>query len=146
MGREDPYTGVFPDVDLTPHGAEEGGVSRRHFKITFSGGQYLVEDLNSTNFTFVNNQRLAPGAPLALVVTYHSDQRRPRSFEILIDGRKIADERLEASSRARFFDVEYPIPPDRLAGRTTITVRFQAAEGSEVPSVFGVRVIRKSPS
>ncbi|HWP99069.1 MAG TPA: beta-L-arabinofuranosidase domain-containing protein, partial [Vicinamibacterales bacterium] len=89
---------------------------------------------------------IEPGAPLALVVTYHSDQRRPRSFEILIDGRKIADERLEASSRARFFDVEYPIPPDRLAGRTTITVRFQAAEGSEVPGVFGVRVIRKSPS
>lgn len=66
VGREDPYSGVFPDVDLTPHGAEEGGVSRRHFKITFSGGQYLVEDLNSTNGTVLNRQRLQAGHPLAL--------------------------------------------------------------------------------
>ena len=66
VGREDPYSGVFPDIDLTPHGAEQGGVSRRHFKITYVGGQYVIEDLNSTNFTVVNRQRLQPGAPAVL--------------------------------------------------------------------------------
>lgn len=66
IGREDPYSSVFPDIDLTPHGGEQGGVSRRHFKITLSGGQYLIEDLNSTNSTMLNRQRLQPGVPVAL--------------------------------------------------------------------------------
>ncbi len=66
MGREDPVSGVFPEVDLTPHGGEEGGVSRRHAKLTVRGNQWLVEDLNSTNFTFVNNQKLNPGVPQPL--------------------------------------------------------------------------------
>jgi pSer/pThr/pTyr-binding forkhead associated (FHA) protein len=66
VGREDPYGGVFPDIDLTPYGAEEAGVSRRHFKVTVSGANYLIEDLNSTNFTLLNRQRLQPGTPTAL--------------------------------------------------------------------------------
>lgn len=66
VGREDPYSGIVPDVDLTPHGAEEGGVSRRHFKISLAGGQYVIEDLNSTNFTLLNRQRLQPGKPAPL--------------------------------------------------------------------------------
>jgi len=66
VGREDPYSGVYPEVDLTPHGGEDAGVSRRHFKLTPSGGGYTIEDLNSTNFTTVNRQRLQPGKPVAL--------------------------------------------------------------------------------
>jgi len=66
VGREDPVGGVFPDVDLTPHGGEEGGVSRRHFRITLAGGQYAIEDLNSTNFTLLNRQRLQAGVSTTL--------------------------------------------------------------------------------
>lgn len=66
LGREDPVSGVFPDVDLTPHGGEEGGVSRRHAKVSVRGNQWLIEDLNSTNFTFVNNQKVNPGVPQPL--------------------------------------------------------------------------------
>jgi pSer/pThr/pTyr-binding forkhead associated (FHA) protein len=60
IGREDPVSGVYPEVDLTPHGGEDGGVSRRHARLLVEGGQYFVEDLNSTNFTFVNKQKVAP--------------------------------------------------------------------------------------
>jgi hypothetical protein len=66
IGREDPVSGIFPDVDLTPHGGDAGGVSRRHAKLSFNGYQWTVEDLNSTNFTFVNNQKLNPGVPQPL--------------------------------------------------------------------------------
>lgn len=34
-------------------------ISRRHARLTFQGGKYIVEDLGSTNGTFVNGQRLA---------------------------------------------------------------------------------------
>jgi pSer/pThr/pTyr-binding forkhead associated (FHA) protein len=34
-------------------------ISRRHARLTFQGGKYVLEDLGSTNGTFVNGQRLA---------------------------------------------------------------------------------------
>ncbi len=34
-------------------------VSRKHTRLSFQGGKYVVEDLGSTNGTFVNGQRLA---------------------------------------------------------------------------------------
>ena len=66
VGREDAVSNIFPNVDLTPHGGEEGGVSRMHARIFVENGQYMIEDENSTNFTFLNRQRLAPKTPTPL--------------------------------------------------------------------------------
>jgi pSer/pThr/pTyr-binding forkhead associated (FHA) protein len=66
IGREDAVSNIYPDVDLTPHGGEEGGVSRLHAHIFVENGQYLLEDENSTNFTFLNRQRLTAKTPTAL--------------------------------------------------------------------------------
>ena len=61
LGRVDPISGIFPEIDLTAHGGDEGGVSRKHCKITLAGNQYFVEDLNSSNGTYVNATRITPG-------------------------------------------------------------------------------------
>jgi len=66
IGREDAVSNIFPDVDLTPHGGEDGGVSRMHARIFVESGQYMLEDENSTNFTFLNRQKLAGKTPTAL--------------------------------------------------------------------------------
>ena len=66
IGREDAVSNIFPDVDLTPHGGEEGGVSRMHARIFSENGQYMLEDEDSTNFTFLNRQKLAPKTPTPL--------------------------------------------------------------------------------
>lgn len=66
IGREDAVSNIYPDVDLTPHGGEEGGVSRLHARIFVENSQYLLEDENSTNFTFLNRQRLAAKTPTPL--------------------------------------------------------------------------------
>lgn len=58
VGREDPSSGIFPDVDLTPYGGEDGGVSRRHAKLLRIGDDFFVEDLQSTNYTKLDGQRL----------------------------------------------------------------------------------------
>jgi predicted component of type VI protein secretion system len=39
-------------------------VSRKHARLTFQGGKYVLEDLGSTNGTFVNGQRLVNAAVL----------------------------------------------------------------------------------
>ncbi len=66
VGREDSINNIFPDVDLTDLGGDEGGVSRRHARIFVQGAQVFIEDLNSTNHTYVNQQRLTPGQAQAL--------------------------------------------------------------------------------
>jgi pSer/pThr/pTyr-binding forkhead associated (FHA) protein len=63
VGREDPISNIFPEIDLTDHGGDEGGVSRQHARVFIQGSQIFIEDLNSTNYTHVNQQRLTPGQP-----------------------------------------------------------------------------------
>jgi hypothetical protein len=62
IGRWDADGGIFPDVDLDQDDPE-AKVSRRHARIQFQNNQYLIEDLGSTNGTFINRgPRLLPGA------------------------------------------------------------------------------------
>ena len=63
LGRLDATRGVFPDVDLTPDGGLEGGVSRRHAPVHQQKSQFFIEDLGSANGTFLNGQRLTPYLP-----------------------------------------------------------------------------------
>ena len=66
IGRDDPISGVHPEVDMTPYGAESGGVSRRHVRLTVLEGQWMITDLQSTNHTRVNGVRIDPGVPTQL--------------------------------------------------------------------------------
>lgn len=66
IGRVDPASGSYPDVDLVPFGGEEGGVSRRHAQITRDDDKFFIEDLNSVNYTFVNKQKIAVGVAHSL--------------------------------------------------------------------------------
>ena len=61
VGRSDPIRGIFPEVDLGTHGGDKSGVSRRHARLSAQEGQRFVSDLNSTNFTFLNGEKLEPG-------------------------------------------------------------------------------------
>ena len=61
IGRWDADGGIFPDVDLDADDPE-AKVSRRHARIVRRNGQYYIEDLGSTNGTFINRgRRLLPG-------------------------------------------------------------------------------------
>lgn len=50
--------GRRPDNDLV---VDEASVSRRHALVIETAGGYVVRDLNSTNGTFVNRERIADG-------------------------------------------------------------------------------------
>ena len=63
LGREDPVSGIFPDIDLDPHGGLETGVGRQHARLVLQNGQVFLEDLDSVNGTALNRQRLAPRQP-----------------------------------------------------------------------------------
>jgi len=80
---------------------------------------------------------------VTLVATYNSDQRRPRSFDVLIDGEKIASETQSQNSVSMFYDKEYVIPAELMRHKEQLTVRFEATGGLEVTPVFGVRLISR---
>ncbi|MDM8521182.1 FHA domain-containing protein [Anaerolineales bacterium HSG6] len=66
LGRLDPASDVFPEVDLSDESGLEKGVSRRHARIIKRDETVVVEDLGSINGTFVNGKRLAPYLPETL--------------------------------------------------------------------------------
>ena len=57
LGRNGHYAGLFDDVKT---------VSRRHAKVVCEADQWKIEDLGSTNGTWVNGRRLAQGEALPL--------------------------------------------------------------------------------
>lgn len=66
VGRSDPVSKFYPDIDLGPYGALDQGVGRRHARIFLQGGQVMIEDLDSVNGTLVNGQRVLPHQSRAL--------------------------------------------------------------------------------
>ena len=52
IGRWDADGGIFPDVDLDQDDPE-AKVSRRHARIQYLNNQFTIEDLGSTNGTYV---------------------------------------------------------------------------------------------
>ncbi|MDP6052929.1 MAG: FHA domain-containing protein [Candidatus Latescibacteria bacterium] len=66
VGREDPISSIFPDIDTTPFGGLEGGVSRKHARVYEKDGSYYIEDLNSTNYTLINKQKVDPSTSQSL--------------------------------------------------------------------------------
>jgi len=85
------------------------------------------------------------GHPMGLIVTFSNDARRKGSFDVLVDGKKVgeqATERRSPEQDVRFIDVEYTLPSELIEGKQKVTVRFEAAAGSDIPGVFGIRIVR----
>jgi len=97
----------------------------------------------STWFSF--DVPVDPARPMTLVVTYSYGEEQDRAFEIHVNGARIAEQsvgRRSPQERSGFFEVEYKIPAELIQGKQKVTVRFQAASGSEIAAVYGIRMIR----
>jgi hypothetical protein len=68
VGRSDPVSKFFPDLDLTPYGALDHGVGRKHVRLFVSAGRVMAEDLDSTNGTKINGQVVPARQPRTLAV------------------------------------------------------------------------------
>ncbi len=79
--------------------------------------------------------------PLILRATYWGAERK-RTFYILIDGKRIAAETLDAEKPGEFIDRDYPIPAELIKGKTAVVVRFEPEPGQTAGPVFGCRIFR----
>ncbi|MEW5957771.1 MAG: FHA domain-containing serine/threonine-protein kinase [Chloroflexota bacterium] len=70
---------AVPNIDLGPLGGSQAGVSRQHARLVYADAQWSVEDLDSTNGTFVNETRLSPHQPKPV---HHGDILRCGQFRL----------------------------------------------------------------
>jgi pSer/pThr/pTyr-binding forkhead associated (FHA) protein len=82
LGRMDPAGSNYPDLDLSPFGGMEKGVSRRHARISERKGEIVAEDLASINNTTLNGKRLVPYLPEVL---HDGDQLQLGSIAIEVE-------------------------------------------------------------
>lgn len=94
---------------------------------------------------FSYDMAVLPSEPMALWATYWGGEWVVRNFDILIDGEKIATQRLRANRPGDFFDEVYAIPPVLTKDKGRVTVQFQAHTGSLAGGVFGLRMMRSNP-
>jgi hypothetical protein len=66
IGRADPDENFMPGVDLSPFGAQDAGVSRRHAIFLSSVDGLYIRDLDSTNGTRVNGFAIQSNQPYKL--------------------------------------------------------------------------------
>jgi DUF1680 family protein len=85
--------------------------------------------------------KVLPGKAQELAVTYWGSDVG-RIFDVLVDGQKVATQRLQMNRPDRFYDEIYPLPEDLVAGKEKVVVKFQGHPGSTAGGVFGVRVLR----
>ncbi|MFC1961418.1 response regulator [Chloroflexota bacterium] len=100
IGRSDVSSNAYPDIDLTPYGGRDKGVSRQHAALLAGADRLLLVDLGSTNGTFVNEQRLAAQKPYRL---RHGDAVRlgEINIEVLLDVVPVHEDVLQAQPWVR---------------------------------------------
>jgi pSer/pThr/pTyr-binding forkhead associated (FHA) protein len=66
VGRSDSQSGNYPDIDLSPFGGLDQGVSRVHATFQRTDNTLTLIDMNSANGTYLNGQRMVPNQPRVL--------------------------------------------------------------------------------
>jgi DUF1680 family protein len=82
--------------------------------------------------------QVKPG-PLVLQASYWGDER-PRTFDILIDGQKLATQKLGHDRPGHFIDIDYAVPEALTRGKKSVRVKFVPHDRNTAGPVFGVRL------
>jgi len=82
IGRADPVSNFYPEIDLTAHGGLERGVGRRHGRFFIQQGAVYYEDLDSTNGSFLNGRKLPPRQPQPV---RHGEELRLGTLALVVE-------------------------------------------------------------
>ncbi len=113
--------------EQTASGAHLG----RHWRHATGGGWFSYQ------------MKVLPDQPVDLSCTWWGDESGERTFDISIDGVKIATQTLLHNKPAEFFEVEYEVPREVTRGNEKVTVKFQAHPGNTAGGVFGCATLSK---
>ncbi|HPI75057.1 MAG TPA: glycoside hydrolase family 127 protein, partial [bacterium] len=86
--------------------------------------------------------KVAPGEDQALYVQYWGSDAGARTFDLLVDGRILATQKLNREKPNRFYSVLYPLNKAWLIDQSAITVRFQARAKNLAGGFYDLRILR----
>jgi DUF1680 family protein len=105
------------------------------------GGPHWRDASDGGGFSFT--LKTLPDTPQDLVCTYWGGEEGNRTFDILVDGTKLATQTLHEDKPGQYFDAIYALPAEAVAGKSSVTVRLQAHPGAMAGGLFGCRVVRR---
>jgi hypothetical protein len=98
------------------------------------------EARSGNNFTYT--MKVNPGIANVLLLTYIGDDK-DRKFDLLVDGIKIAYVEWNGGTTGKFYDLEYIIPSELIANKTSVTVKIDANHGRTAGRIFGSRTLKE---
>ena len=116
------------------HGVRSGGSTDAYFE-----GRRTRE---ARDGWFSYDVKLLSDRPSAVVATYRGGEGRRRSFDVLVDGKKIATESLEYHP-TEALDKEYELPLDLVRGKDHVTVKFQAEPEAIAGALIELRTVTR---
>jgi len=108
----------------------EGGEAAGNWRDATDGGWFSFE------------MRSDPDRPMTLVLTYWGSDDGSREFDIVVNGARIAREKLANKHPHQFYDVEYALPLGLTQSTPRVTVRLQALPGNVAGGLWKARLMR----
>jgi DUF1680 family protein len=125
-----------PEVDhrLKSDRSQTGDFRDRKWRDANAGGYFEFQ------------MKVLRNVPQLLRCTYWGDEAGRREFDILINGKLLATQKLDHNKPGQFFDVEYPIPAELISFNDHVTVRFQPRKGDNIAGgVFHCAILKAAP-
>jgi DUF1680 family protein len=116
--------------NLQAEKSESGELRGERYREAFAGGWFSYD------------LKVLPDKPMALLGTYWGSDTG-RTFDILVEGMKIATQTVNVNFPGDFFDVEYKIPLELTRGKKKITVRYQAPPEGAAGGLYGLVMLRE---
>jgi len=88
------------------------------------------------------DMKVDPSAANELVMTYWGNDRNRPDFEILVDGKIVAEDTLADRPLNVYYDVAYRLPQEAIQGKSSVRVRIQPKPTKVGPTVAGARTAR----
>jgi len=89
------------------------------------------------------DMKVLKNQPMALVIEYWGGFTGSKTFDIFVNGQKMATEDISGIKDGEFIDVEYNLLEEATVNRNSITIKFAPHEGHRAGPFFYARTIRK---
>lgn len=87
------------------------------------------------------DMKVVKDKPMALVMEYWGGYTGSKTFDILVDGHKIATENISGKKDGAFIDVQYNIPQNLIKDKETVTIKLDPHTGHRAGPFFYARTI-----
>lgn len=81
---------------------------------------------------------------MALVINYWGGFTGSKTFDILVNGKRIATENISGLKDGEFIDIQYDIKPEYVLNKDKLLITLKPHDGHRAGPIFGARLVVKS--